>query len=69
MKHLKTTMIMVLLLFVTVLLGVAGCDDDHRDRFRGDRDRRPSRDQRRDGDRHDDRRGDSGYDRGEHRDR
>ena len=42
MRHLKTTMILAALLVLTVLLGVVGCGDDHRDRMRGDRDRAPT---------------------------
>jgi hypothetical protein len=39
MKPLKTTMIMVALLVLTVFLGLAGCGGDDGDRYRGDRDR------------------------------
>ena len=77
MRHLKTTMLVVAALVVTVLLGLAGCGDDHRDHFRDDRDRSPERyeqrdsdrrEERQEGDRQEDRRRDSG-DEGEHGDR
>ena len=74
MRHLKMATIMVVSLVLTVFLGVAGCGDDHRDHFRGDRDRSAevyerSDNDRHDNDRHEDRGGDSGHDRGEHGDR
>ena len=57
MRHVKSTMIIIASLVVTLFLGVAGCDEHHRDGFRGDRDRPPERSERRDSDRHDDDRG------------
>ena len=74
----KTTIIMVASLVLTMLLGLAGCGEDHGAHFRGDRDRSPGRyerqgsdrqEQRQESDRHEDRGGDSGHDRGEHGDR
>lgn len=65
MRHLKITMLMVLSLALTMFLGLAGCDDDHRTRFHNDRDRNY---ERHDVERHGDRDRDSVYDR-EHRDR
>lgn len=70
MRHLKTSVIMVASLVLSVFMGVAGCGDDHRDHFRGDRDRsaeryeRPDND-RRDNDRPAERGGDSSRDRDE----
>lgn len=69
MRHLKTAMIVVASLVLPVLLGLAGCGDDHRDHFRGDRGRSPERYERRDGDRHDGPGGGSGPDRSERGDR
>jgi Ni/Co efflux regulator RcnB len=55
--HLKTIVIVVASLMLTVLLGLAGCgEDEHRDRFHGDRDRDTVRYERQDNDRHEDRR-------------
>ena len=65
MRHLKTTMIMVASLVLTVFLSLAGCSDDHGDHYRGDRDRI----ERRDSDRPVERSADTDRDRGEHRDR
>ena len=45
---------MVLTLLLTLTL--AGCDDEHRDHFRGDRDRTPERVERSDRDRHEEHR-------------
>ena len=69
MRHLKTTMIMVAALVLTVLLGLAGCGEDRGYRVRSDRDRYPERYERQGNDRHDDRGGNPGRDRGEHGDR
>ena len=65
MRHLKLTMSMVASLVLTVFLGLAGCDEHHRDGFRGDRERPPERSERRDSDRRDDRGGSSDRDGGE----
>jgi len=46
MRHVKTTMIVAAALVLAVLLGLAGCGDDHRDRFRNDPDRYPARSER-----------------------
>lgn len=62
MRPLKITLILAASLILTVLMGLAGCGDDHGHRVRGDRDRY----ERHDGDRHEDRGGDSDHDRGEH---
>jgi len=74
MRHMKTAMIMVASLILTVLLGLAGCGEDNGHRVRSDRDRYPERYERQDGDRqdsgrHEDRGGESGHDRDEHGDR
>jgi hypothetical protein len=74
MRHLKTTMIMVASLVLTVFLGLAGCDEDRH--FRGDRDRSPRyegndnarHEERQASDRHEDRGKDSGHE-GERGDR
>jgi len=66
MRHLKITLLMVAPLVLTVLLGLAGCGGDDRDRHHGDRDR--SRYERQDNDRHGDRGGDSAHE-GDHGDR
>jgi hypothetical protein len=58
MRYLKATGIVVASLVVTMLLGLAGCGNDHSDRFHGDRDR-PSY-ERHDNDRHEERREDRG---------
>lgn len=63
MKYPKAIMIMVASLVLTMLLGLAGCGDDHRGRHHGDRDREHERYERRDGDRHEDRDGDSRHER------
>ncbi len=55
MRHLKTTLLVVAALAVTALLGLAGCGDDHRDRFHDDRDRSSERYERRDSDRQEER--------------
>ena len=55
MRHLKIHMVMAAALVLAVLMGLAGCGDDHRDRFRDDRDRHDVRYEQRDGDRHDER--------------
>jgi hypothetical protein len=52
MRHPKAIMIMVASLVLTVLLGLAGCGDDHSDRFHRDGDRSPDRHERHDSDRH-----------------
>ncbi|MBE3097602.1 MAG: hypothetical protein IMZ44_10825 [Planctomycetes bacterium] len=46
-----TIMILVASLVLAMLLGLAGCGDDHRDRSHGDRDRSSERFERHDGDR------------------
>ena len=76
MRHLKTFVIMASLA-LTMLLGLVGCGDDHRNHIRSDRDRPPARYERHDndrpqerheGDRHEDRGNDGGHE-GEHGDR
>lgn len=52
MKNMKTIMIVIGSLVLTVLLGVAGCGDDHRDHMRSDRDHYPEHSDRHDSDRH-----------------
>jgi hypothetical protein len=64
MRHLKTIGILAASVVLTVLLGMAGCGDDRRDRY-GDRDRDRERYERRDSDRHEDRGRDVGRERGE----
>ncbi len=72
MRYLKAAMIVVASLALTGLMGLAGCDEDHH--YRGDRDRSPryeghDSDRHEQGDRHEDRGGDSGHNQGEHGDR
>ena len=55
MRHLKTTMIMVTSLVLTVLLGLGGCGGDNGDHFHGDRDRYPARYEQQDNNRHEER--------------
>lgn len=59
MRHSKTTVLMIASLVLVMFLGLAGCGDDHRTRYSGDRDRYPERYDRHDGDRHVDRDRDS----------
>ena len=66
MRHLNTAMIMVASLVLTVLLGVAGCGEDHRDGYRVERNSPPERYESHDNDRHEDRGGAPGRDREEH---
>jgi hypothetical protein len=67
MKHWKTTMILIASLVLTVFLGLAGCDEDHKGRhIRSDRDRRPPEHKRDHRDRHKDRGRDSDHDRDKH---
>ena len=79
MRHLKITMIMAASLVLTVLLGLAGCGDDHRGHAYYVQDRPPEvygvqrqdtdrHDERQDSDRHEDRGRDSGHE-DEHGDR
>ena len=66
MRHLKAFVMASLAL--TMLLGLVGCGDDHRNHIRSDRDHSPARYERHDGDRHETRGRDSGHE-GEHGDR
>ena len=66
MRHLKIILGVVASLVFTLFLGLAGCDDDHRDRnIHSDRNRRVEHN-RNDRDRHDDRGRDSDHDRDDH---
>lgn len=65
MGHLKTTMILVASLVLPAILALAGCGEDHGDRFRGERDRSPERYERHDGDRPADRDAGPARDRGD----
>ncbi len=75
MRHLKMTMTVVASLVLAVLLGLAGCGEDHEYRHDDDRVRYERHDgdrhdgDRHDGDRHDEHRFDADRDRGEHADR
>lgn len=74
MKNLKTTLIVLASLVLTVLLGLSGCgEDEHRDRFHGDRqevrhDRQDNgrNEGRQEAERHEDRGGQSGHDNERH---
>ena len=59
MKHLKTSMILAASLVMTLILSLAGCDDDHRRHVSYDRDRNHEvyAAPRYDNDRHEDRGG------------
>jgi hypothetical protein len=65
MKHVKTTFVMAASLILTVLFALAGCGEDHGDRFRSERDRRPEQIERHDSDRHDERGAEPARERGE----
>lgn len=54
MRYLKMHIIVAASLVLAVLLGLAGCGDDHRDHFRDDGDRHSVRYERQDNDRHED---------------
>ncbi len=63
-KHWKTAMIVIASLVLTMFLGLAGCDDNHKGRhIRGDRDHCPPERRRDDRDRYYDRGRDSRHDR------
>ncbi len=74
MRYLRTTMIVAASLVLTVLLGLAGCDENRRGRIRNEPERyerndRDRHDERKDRDRHEDRGRDSDRDRDKHGDR